>query len=51
MGVRLRRHPGHRLGQGHSELIRFAANSDFILATFGEELGLAGIMALLLLYG
>ncbi|MGP4010708.1 FtsW/RodA/SpoVE family cell cycle protein [Streptomyces sp. 4N124] len=38
-------------GQGHSELIRFAANSDFILATFGEELGLAGVMALLLLYG
>ncbi|MCW5249955.1 MULTISPECIES: FtsW/RodA/SpoVE family cell cycle protein [unclassified Streptomyces] len=38
-------------GQGHSELIRFAANSDFILATFGEELGLAGLMALLLLYG
>ncbi|MEF9905057.1 FtsW/RodA/SpoVE family cell cycle protein [Streptomyces sp. P9-A2] len=37
-------------GQGHSDLIRFAANSDFILATFGEELGLAGIMALLLLY-
>ncbi|MFJ1972637.1 FtsW/RodA/SpoVE family cell cycle protein [Streptomyces sp. NPDC087903] len=37
-------------GQGHSELIRFAANSDFILATFGEELGLAGIMALLLIY-
>ncbi|MFJ8731798.1 FtsW/RodA/SpoVE family cell cycle protein [Streptomyces bauhiniae] len=38
-------------GQGHSELIRFAANSDFILATFGEELGLAGIMAILLVYG
>ncbi|WP_405949266.1 FtsW/RodA/SpoVE family cell cycle protein [Streptomyces prunicolor] len=38
-------------GQGHSDLIRFAANSDFILATFGEELGLAGIMAILLLYG
>ncbi|MET9441356.1 FtsW/RodA/SpoVE family cell cycle protein [Streptomyces sp. NPDC006610] len=38
-------------GQGHSDLIRFAANSDFILATFGEELGLAGVMALLLLYG
>ncbi|WP_338698445.1 FtsW/RodA/SpoVE family cell cycle protein [Streptomyces sp. Q6] len=37
-------------GQGHSELIRFAANSDFILATFGEELGLAGLMALLLIY-
>ncbi|MCH5672564.1 FtsW/RodA/SpoVE family cell cycle protein [Streptomyces gilvus] len=38
-------------GQGHSELIRFAANSDFILATFGEELGLAGLMAILLVYG
>jgi cell division protein FtsW (lipid II flippase) len=38
-------------GQGHSELIRFAANSDFILATFGEELGLAGLMAIFLLYG
>ncbi|MFE2279656.1 FtsW/RodA/SpoVE family cell cycle protein [Streptomyces sp. NPDC059454] len=37
-------------GQGHSDLIGFAANSDFILATFGEELGLAGVMALLLLY-
>ncbi|MGW2636405.1 FtsW/RodA/SpoVE family cell cycle protein [Streptomyces sp. NPDC001348] len=42
---------GSGLGQGHSELIRFAANSDFILATFGEEMGLAGIMAILLLYG
>ncbi|MEU6840958.1 FtsW/RodA/SpoVE family cell cycle protein [Streptomyces sp. NPDC046716] len=41
---------GTGLGQGHSELIRFAANSDFILATFGEELGLAGLMALLLIY-
>ncbi|MFJ7042140.1 FtsW/RodA/SpoVE family cell cycle protein [Streptomyces sp. NPDC101112] len=38
-------------GQGHSELIRFAANSDFILATFGEELGLTGVMAILLIYG
>ncbi|MER6026486.1 FtsW/RodA/SpoVE family cell cycle protein [Streptomyces sp. NPDC001851] len=38
-------------GQGHSELIGFAANSDFVLATFGEELGLAGIMAILLIYG
>ncbi|MDC0772632.1 FtsW/RodA/SpoVE family cell cycle protein [Streptomyces sp. HD] len=38
-------------GQGHSELIRFAANSDFILATFGEELGLAGVMGILLIYG
>ncbi|MER5788914.1 FtsW/RodA/SpoVE family cell cycle protein [Streptomyces sp. NPDC001980] len=42
---------GTGLGQGHSDLIRFAANSDFILATFGEELGLAGIMAILLIYG
>ncbi|MFJ4712937.1 FtsW/RodA/SpoVE family cell cycle protein [Streptomyces sp. NPDC088785] len=41
---------GTGLGQGHSDLIRFAANSDFILATFGEELGLAGLMALLLIY-
>ncbi|MET7360999.1 FtsW/RodA/SpoVE family cell cycle protein [Streptomyces sp. NPDC005562] len=42
---------GSGLGQGHSDLIKFAANSDFILATFGEELGLAGIMAILLIYG
>ncbi|ANH92457.1 MULTISPECIES: FtsW/RodA/SpoVE family cell cycle protein [unclassified Streptomyces] len=42
---------GSGLGQGHSDLIRFAANSDFVLATFGEELGLAGVMAILLLYG
>ncbi|OIJ91915.1 FtsW/RodA/SpoVE family cell cycle protein [Streptomyces colonosanans] len=41
---------GTGLGQGHSDLIRFAANSDFILATFGEELGLAGLMAILLVY-
>jgi len=42
---------GTGLGQGNSDLIKFAANSDFILATIGEELGLAGIMAILLLYG
>jgi cell division protein FtsW (lipid II flippase) len=42
---------GTGLGQGHSDLIRFATNSDFILATFGEELGLAGVMAILLIYG
>ncbi|MCN9242087.1 FtsW/RodA/SpoVE family cell cycle protein [Streptomyces sp. RY43-2] len=42
---------GSGLGQGHSDLIRFAANSDFVLATFGEELGLAGLMAILLVYG
>ncbi|CAL9514827.1 MULTISPECIES: FtsW/RodA/SpoVE family cell cycle protein [Streptomyces] len=41
---------GSGWGQGNSDLIGFAANSDFILATFGEELGLAGLMALLLLY-
>ncbi|MFI6640475.1 FtsW/RodA/SpoVE family cell cycle protein [Streptomyces sp. NPDC050504] len=41
---------GTGLGQGHSDLIGFAANSDFILATVGEELGLAGMMAMLLLY-
>ncbi|MEV0275002.1 FtsW/RodA/SpoVE family cell cycle protein [Streptomyces sp. NPDC050610] len=38
-------------GQGHSDLISFAANSDFIFATVGEELGLAGTMAMLLIYG
>ena len=42
---------GTGLGQGNSDLIGFAANSDFILATVGEELGLAGVMAILLLYG
>ncbi|MBL1096212.1 FtsW/RodA/SpoVE family cell cycle protein [Streptomyces coffeae] len=42
---------GTGLGQGSSDLIGFAANSDFILATVGEELGLAGTMAFLLLYG
>ncbi|RFU86431.1 FtsW/RodA/SpoVE family cell cycle protein [Streptomyces triticagri] len=42
---------GTGLGQGNSDLIGFAANSDFILATVGEEFGLAGMMAFLLLYG
>ncbi|MFI1098709.1 FtsW/RodA/SpoVE family cell cycle protein [Streptomyces sp. NPDC020917] len=42
---------GTGLGQGNSDLIGFAANSDFVLATLGEELGLAGLMAILLLYG
>ncbi|MFE2379407.1 FtsW/RodA/SpoVE family cell cycle protein [Streptomyces sp. NPDC059398] len=42
---------GTGLGQGHSDLIGFAANSDFIFATVGEELGLAGMMAVLVLYG
>ncbi|CAL9501040.1 FtsW/RodA/SpoVE family cell cycle protein [Streptomyces albus] len=38
-------------GQGNSDLIGFAANSDFILATVGEEMGLTGMMAFLMLYG
>ncbi|MBP2583326.1 cell division protein FtsW (lipid II flippase) [Streptomyces sp. PvR006] len=42
---------GTGLGQGNSDLIGFAANSDFIFATVGEELGLAGVMVFLLLYG
>jgi cell division protein FtsW (lipid II flippase) len=41
---------GTGLGLGHSILIGFAAKSDFILATAGEELGLAGLSALFLLY-
>ncbi|MEU8696389.1 FtsW/RodA/SpoVE family cell cycle protein [Streptomyces sp. NPDC048680] len=42
---------GSGWGQGHSDLIGFAANADFILSTVGEELGLAGMMAVLLVYG
>lgn len=41
---------GTGLGQGHSDLIGFAAKSDFILTTVGEELGLTGMMALFMLY-
>ncbi|KOV63288.1 FtsW/RodA/SpoVE family cell cycle protein [Streptomyces sp. MMG1121] len=41
---------GTGLGLGHSVLIGFAVKSDFILATAGEELGLAGLAALFLLY-
>ncbi|MHB9859112.1 FtsW/RodA/SpoVE family cell cycle protein [Streptomyces sp. YIM S03343] len=41
---------GTGLGLGHSHLIGFAAKSDFVLATAGEELGLAGLTALFLLY-
>ncbi|MBO8192795.1 FtsW/RodA/SpoVE family cell cycle protein [Streptomyces oryzae] len=42
---------GSGWGQGNSDLIGFAANSDFILATVGEELGLTGMMAVLIVYG
>jgi cell division protein FtsW (lipid II flippase) len=41
---------GTGLGLGHSILIGFAIKSDFILATAGEELGLAGLAAIILLY-
>ncbi|WP_354642016.1 FtsW/RodA/SpoVE family cell cycle protein [Kitasatospora camelliae] len=41
---------GTGLGLGQSVLIGFAAKSDFILATLGEELGLVGLVAVLLLY-
>lgn len=41
---------GSGLGQGRPELIGFAGNSDFILTTVGEELGLAGVMAVIMLY-
>ncbi|ARF57412.1 FtsW/RodA/SpoVE family cell cycle protein [Streptomyces gilvosporeus] len=41
---------GTGLGQGDSQLIGFAMKSDFVLATVGEELGLAGLTALFVLY-
>ncbi|WP_112465553.1 FtsW/RodA/SpoVE family cell cycle protein [Streptomyces triticisoli] len=41
---------GTGLGRGHSILVGFAVKSDFILATAGEELGLAGLSAVFLLY-
>jgi cell division protein FtsW (lipid II flippase) len=41
---------GTGLGLGRSILIGFAAKSDFILATAGEELGLTGLTAIFMLY-
>jgi cell division protein FtsW (lipid II flippase) len=41
---------GTGLGQGQPNLIPFA-NSDFIAAALGEELGLTGLMVLVILYG
>src|SRR6185295_15582425 len=38
------------LGQGDPTLIPFSY-SDFIVASIGEELGLTGVMAILILYG
>lgn len=41
---------GRGLGQGDPTLIPFSY-SDFIIASIGEELGLTGIMAVIVLYG
>ncbi len=41
---------GRGLGQGDPAIIPFAY-SDFIFAALGEELGLTGVMAIVLLYG
>ncbi|HEX6249634.1 MAG TPA: FtsW/RodA/SpoVE family cell cycle protein [Nocardioidaceae bacterium] len=41
---------GRGLGQGDPTLIPFSY-SDFIVASIGEELGLTGVMAVILLYG
>ena len=40
---------GKGLGQGRPDIVPYA-NTDFIVAAVGEELGLTGLMALLLVY-
>src|SRR6476620_933945 len=40
---------GTGLGQGRPDLVPFA-NSDMIIASFGEELGLIGVFAIVLMY-
>ncbi|KNX39612.1 FtsW/RodA/SpoVE family cell cycle protein [Luteipulveratus halotolerans] len=40
---------GTGLGQGHPDETYYA-NSDFIITSFGEEIGLIGVMAILVLY-
>jgi cell division protein FtsW (lipid II flippase) len=41
---------GAGLGSGHPELVPLPA-TDFIVSSFGEEIGLFGVVALLVLYG
>ena len=41
---------GRGLGQGRPEILGFYGQSDFIISSFGEELGLTGIIAIILVY-